>query len=64
VAIYVPEKARADVLALPLDSEIKKMIVDSKQMGKLKFFPLVFDLRSDELFDAVFTLADFSKNVK
>jgi hypothetical protein len=59
VTIYVPEKARADVLSLPLDNEIKQMIVDSKQMGKLKHFPLVFDLCSDEMFDAVFQLADW-----
>lgn len=64
VTIYVPEKNRADALNLPLNVEIKQMIVDSKQMGKLKFFPLVFDLRSDELFDAVYTLVDFRKRIK
>lgn len=63
VTIYVPEKARADVFSLSLDNEVKQMITDSKQMGKLKFFPLVFDLCSDEMFEVVCTLVDFKKKV-
>lgn len=64
VTIYLPEKARADVLSLPLDNEVKLMISESQQMGKLKFFPLVFDLCSDEMLEAVFLLVDFRKNIK
>jgi hypothetical protein len=41
------------------------MIANSKQMGeKLKYFPLVFDLDSDVMFEAVYILADFRKNIK
>lgn len=64
VSIFVPEKVRENVLSLPLDDEIKLMVADSKQMGKLKYFPLVFDLHSDEMFEVVFSLADFRKNIK
>ncbi len=64
VYIYVPEKARADVLSLPLDNEIKRKIAASEQMGKLKFFPIVFDLCSDEMFEAVFLLADSRKTTQ
>lgn len=65
VTIFVPEKARADAFNLPLDDEVKQLIADSKQMGeKLKYFPLVFELRSDEMFEAVYTLADFKKSIK
>ncbi len=64
VTIYIPEKSRADVLSLPIDDEIKLMISDSQQMGKLKYFPIVFDLYSDEMFEVVFLLADFKKSVK
>ncbi len=64
VSLFVPEKARADALNLPLSDEMKTMISDSKQIGKLKFFPLVFDLRSDELFDEIFTLINFRKTIK
>jgi hypothetical protein len=65
VTIYVPEKYRADVFNLPLDDKVKQMIADSKQMGnKLKYYPLVFDLCSDEMFEAIFSLADFKKSIK
>ena len=64
VTIFVPEKARAEAMSLPLGCEMKKMIENAKQMGKLKFFPLVFDLRSDELFEEILILADFRKALK
>ena len=65
VSVFFPEASRADLLGLPLETEVKRMIADSKQMGKtLKFFPVVFDLGSDELFAAVFVLADFKKSTK
>ena len=64
VTIYIPEKSRADVLSLPLDDEVKLIISASQQMGKLKYFPIVFDLYSDEMFEVVFLLADFKKSVK
>ena len=64
VTFYIPEKHRADALSLALGGEVKKMLEDAKQMGKLKFFPLVFSLRSDKLLDEIFTLADFKKALK
>lgn len=65
VNIYVPEKARAFASSLPLDDETRQMIDDSKQMGeKLKFFPLVFELSSDEKFEAIYTLVEFRKGLK
>ena len=64
VTIYIPKKSRAEALSLPLDVEIKSMIEDTKQMGKLKFFPVIFDLKSDELLGQVYTLIDFRKKLK
>ncbi|WP_160319134.1 DUF3788 family protein [Youngiibacter fragilis] len=65
VTIYVPEKARADTSSLPIGDEVKQMIDDSKQMGKkLKFFPLVFELSSDEKFEEIYTLVEFKKKLK
>jgi hypothetical protein len=61
VSLFIPEKARTEVLTLPLDENIKEMIENSKQMGKLKFFPLVFDLCSDELLNDIYTIVDFKK---
>lgn len=64
VTIYVPEKARVDACNLPLDNKVKLIIADLKRMGNLKVFPIVFDLCSDEMFEAVFSLADFRKSIK
>ena len=64
VTIYLPEKVQADVLSLPLDNSIKTMIEASQQMNKLKYFPIVFDVWSDEMFDSIFLLADFRKSIK
>ena len=63
-SLYIPEKARAGALSLPLGVETKNMIEDSKQMGKLKLFPLVFDLDSDELFDDIYAIVEFKKTIK
>ena len=59
VTIYIPEKYRTDALALALSDETQEMIENAQQIGKLKFFPLIFDLYSDELFDDIFKLIHF-----
>lgn len=64
VTVYFPEKARADVLNLPLDDEARSIVAGSQQMGKLKFFPIAFDLYSDEMLETVLLLADFRKTIK
>lgn len=64
VSIFIPEKSRADALALQLSDEVKKMIENAKQMGKLKFFPLIFNLYTDELFGEIYMLANFRKMIK
>ena len=64
ICFYIPEKVRADALDLLLNDETKNLIDSAKQMGKLKFFPVVFELYSTELFDEVFTLVDFRKTIK
>ena len=65
VTIYVPEASRADILSLPLDDEVKRMAAERERMGnRLKYLPLVFDLRSEELFPSVFALADFKKSIR
>ena len=64
VSIFIPEKCRSEVLSISLSGEVKRMIEDARQMGKLKFFPLVFDVYSNELFDEIFALIDFRKALK
>ena len=64
LTLYIPEKYRTEALNLPLSDEIKKMVEESKQIGKLKFFPLIFDLHSDELFEEILIFIDFRKALK
>jgi hypothetical protein len=64
VSLFVPEKARADALSLTLSNKTAKMIENAKPMGKLKFFSLVFDLNSTELFDDIYTLVDFRITIR
>ena len=64
VSLYLPEKARADALALPLGKAVLKMIGDSHPLGKSKLIPLVFELNSDELFDDLYTLIYFRVTLK
>ncbi len=63
VTIFIPEKLRADALNLPLAIEIKQLIIESNQMGKLKFFPLIFDVTSQHNFKDIFLLTDFKKTI-
>jgi hypothetical protein len=64
VTLFIPEKVREQAMSLPLGKKVKKMIGEAKQMGKLTFFPVVFELRSDEFFEAIYTLVDFKKTIK
>lgn len=64
LSIFIPEKAYAGLLSLPLDNKVKQMISDSLEMEKQKYLPLVFDMCSEEMFEAVFMLADFKKSIK
>ena len=64
VTIFIPEKARCDASNLPVNDDIKNMISESNQMGKLKFFPLTFDIHSDELLNDIYILANFRKMLK
>ena len=64
VSLFIPEKAREDLRLLPLSGAVREMVDNAKQMGKLKFFPLLLDLHSDELFDDVFTIISFKKTIK
>lgn len=64
ISLFIPKKSAADALALPLSDRVKDRIGASKETGKLSFFTVVFDLRSDELLGEICTLIDFSIRAK
>ena len=64
ITIYIPTKNRAEALNLPVNDETKEMIEKAEQIGKLKFFPIMFELHSDELLNDILTLINFRKSIK
>ena len=65
VTIYFQDKFRANILGMTLSNEVNQKISESKQMGnKLKYFPLVFDLYSNEMFEDIFSLIEYKKTIK
>jgi hypothetical protein len=65
VTIYFQDKFRANILGMTLSNEVNQKISESKQMGnKLKYFPLVFDLYSNEMFEDIFNLIEYKKTIK
>lgn len=64
IGLIIAEKYRGDVMCLPLSDDTKKMIENSKQMGKMKVFSIGFDLCSNDLLNDIYTLIDFKKKLK
>lgn len=64
VTIYIPEKCREAVLLLPFPEDLRQMIIEAKQMGeRLKFFPVIFGMRSKDQLKALFDLMDYKKRL-
>lgn len=64
ISIYVPVTLREDLARIMDDPIVKTMILTSEPLGKLKFFPLVFEVSTNEGFVALFSVLDFMRNVK
>jgi ribosomal protein S18 acetylase RimI-like enzyme len=64
VTLYFPEKVRDDVLQLPIEETVKERIPHSSSLGKLQFFPIVFDFFAEDHFETLFTLVEFKKILK
>lgn len=65
VVIYIPEDRRNDVLSLSIDNNLKIMISELKRMGEtFRTLPIVFDIKSNELFDSIFKIIEYKKGLK
>jgi hypothetical protein len=64
VSFFFAEKTQSGLRSLTVGENTKKMIENAKLMGKLKFFPLVFDVRSDDQFNDLGALIDYQKSIK
>ena len=64
LSIYIAEKTRAVALELPLTDQTHEQIIEANPIGKLKFFPLIFQVQSDEQLSDIYTLLNFKKQQK
>ena len=64
VSLFIPDKSRNGLSGLKVNETVKKIINDAKPMGKLKFFPLVFEISADHQYDDIFKLMEYQKNLR
>ena len=63
ISVFIPEKSREEVLGLPVSEDFKDVIKESKRMGeKLKYYPLIFEAKTEEFLNDLFVLFEFRKN--
>lgn len=65
VVIYIPEDKRNDVLSLSIDHNLKIVISELERMGEtFRTIPIVFDIKSNDLFDSIFKIIEYKKGLK
>lgn len=64
ISIFFAERYLAEIQNLPLSDKTRKKIQDAKVMGKMEFFPLVFEVDSKAMFDDLKVLLQFQKSRK
>jgi len=65
IIIYIPEDRRNDVLSLSIENNLKIVISELKRMGEtFKTLPIVFDIKSNDLFDSIFKIIEYKKGLK
>lgn len=64
VSFYIAEKTQSGLQGLAVGENTRKIIEDAKPMGKLKFVPLVFEVRSDDLLADLGALINYQKSIR
>lgn len=64
VSFFIGEKQRAYAQNIFISQSTKDLIADAKTVGKLKFFPVIFDVRTNDPFGDLCALINFQKSVK
>jgi len=65
VVIYIPEDKRSEVLSLSIDNELKNVISELERKGEtFRTLPVVFDIKSNDLFDSIFKIIEYKKGLK
>lgn len=56
VTVFIPESVRLEVFNQTHDQTVRQKILDANTMGKLKFFPVVFEIRHNDELDGLMAL--------
>ena len=64
LSFFIGEKFWADAQNLPLSEAAKQVVASGKKIGKLKFYAVIFDIRSDGLLNDLSKLIEFQKSIK
>lgn len=64
VTLYFPEKSRKQLILLPVVDAVKTRIQEAQRMGKLRSFPMVFEVRDPVDLEDLTTLIGFKKTLK
>lgn len=63
VSFHFSEKARTQLLSLPISEETKESIHKAPTNGtKMKFFSVIFDVASDSSLNDIYQIAEFRKH--
>lgn len=63
-SFFFPEKVREELLNLPVSENTKIVIKRANPIGKLKFFPLILDVCSEDMFNDLLILINYHKSIK
>lgn len=63
VTVYFPMKHRETVLEAPVSAVTLQMIADAQQLGKLKFFPVQFEVTSKKQLTDIIALVKLRKEL-
>ena len=64
VSFYFPVNSQQALVELPLSPTVIERITQAETLGKMKFFPVLFDNDSTAWFPDIFTLIEYKKTLK
>lgn len=63
VSFLFSNKIKDELLSLPLSQDVKKIINNTKPLGKtMQYLPIVLDVKTDKYLNDIYLLSEFRKN--
>jgi len=64
IAIWFLEKNRSEILGAEISEKTRQKIRDAKTLGKMKTFPVEFEIKNTEDFEDIYTLINYKKSLE